>query len=67
MNLGSYPEENQTVALKVTKLLATGKQGNISLTPTTTIDARDSYLSWLYIFYDLKIEMIYWYKLALDS
>ena len=45
LNLGSYPEENQTVALKVTKLLATGKQGNISLTPTTTIDARDSYLS----------------------
>ena len=45
LNLSSYPEENQTVALKVTKLLATGKQGNISLTPTTTIDARDSYLS----------------------
>ena len=25
LNLGSYPEENQTVALKVTILLATGK------------------------------------------
>ena len=25
LNLSSYPEENQTVALKVTKLLATGK------------------------------------------
>ena len=25
LNLSSYPEENQTVTLKVTKLLATGK------------------------------------------
>lgn len=49
LNLNPYPEENQTVALKVTKLLATGKY-LIHTRYKDRCNARDSYLFFLFLF-----------------
>lgn len=48
LNLNPYPEENQTVALKVTKLLATGKY-LIHTRYKDRCNARDRSLDYIHI------------------